>query len=116
MSCVVSNRLANVLGPGEMQSSARRRFAICRSSLPPKRKIKRCALVFFCLRPDPSAMPSNDAINECQAHAGAFEFTGPVQALKNAKQLVGMFHLETDAVIPDEDGSFVIDFGLADLD
>jgi hypothetical protein len=47
-------------------------------------------------------MTMDDALNSRQADAGPFERFGLVQTLEDAKQLVGIPHVETDSVVPDE--------------
>ena len=49
------------------------------------------------------AMAVNDALDGRKADPGAFEFVNPMQPLKDAEQLVGILHVETDTVVPHED-------------
>ena len=43
----------------------------------------------------------DDALDQCKADAGAFEFLNTVQTLKHLKQLVCVVHVEAGAVVPD---------------
>src|SRR5438876_7502566 len=52
--------------------------------------------------PDAPAVLMNDSLNSGQSHACSFEVLLAVQALKDAKQLVGIFHVEAHAVVPYE--------------
>ena len=58
------------------------------------------------LRPfgsDCSAMAMNDALDGCEAYAGAFELVSPVQPLEDTEQLVGILHVEADTIVFYED-------------
>ena len=46
-------------------------------------------------------MPENDALDVGQPDAGALEFIIIVQALKRTKQFVGIFRVETSAIVAD---------------
>ena len=47
-------------------------------------------------------MPMDDALDDGQPHAGAFVLLGAVQALKDAKEFIGVSHVESDAVVTDK--------------
>src|SRR5262245_936115 len=72
-----------------------------------KREVEGGPGILGTFRPRASAMPMNDALHVGQANAGAFKFTGPVQALKDAKQFVHVFHVESDAVVANMADDFV---------
>src|SRR5881394_4631177 len=63
---------------------------------------ERGAAVHFAVRPDAAAVPLDDALRQGQPHAGALEFVRPMEPLKHAEQLVGIAHVEPDAVIAHE--------------
>lgn len=62
-----------------------------------------------------SAVAFDDALDDRQADAGAFKFLGAVQALEDAEQFVGVFHIETDAVVADENDGFIVHGAQADF-
>src|SRR5947207_12459727 len=62
-------------------------------------EIKRGAFIEFAFRPNLAAVPMDDALDEGQAHARAFEFFLVVQPLKNAEEFVRVLRIETDAVV-----------------
>src|SRR5258708_6074281 len=71
-----------------------------------KSEIERCAFIHFRLGPEAPAVPVNNALGSRQADARAFKFFGTMQALKDAKELMGVLHIETSAIIPNVvDGS-----------
>lgn len=47
-------------------------------------------------------MPLDNPPHISQPNPGAFKFINPVQTLKDAKELVGISHVKTDAVIADK--------------
>src|ERR1039458_6296059 len=53
-------------------------------------------------RPDAAAVTLDDALDDGQAHAAAFKLIGRMQALKDAEEFVGVRHLKTGTVVPDE--------------
>jgi hypothetical protein len=59
------------------------------------------SLIQHGLAPDPTAMTVNDALHCCQTDAGPLELFLGVQALKDAKELPGVLHLEAYPVIRD---------------
>ncbi len=48
-------------------------------------------------------MLANNALDSGQTYTGAFEVFLPMEALEHAKELVGIFHVETHAVITNKD-------------
>src|SRR5579863_4487044 len=44
-------------------------------------------------------MPLHDTLHRCQPYPGPFELFGAVQALKDAKEFVGIFHVEANPVV-----------------
>src|SRR3989449_7677972 len=57
------------------------------------------SLADFRLGPDAPAVARDDALDDREADAGAGKLVLPVQALKDAKQLVVVAHVEARAVI-----------------
>jgi N-acetylmuramoyl-L-alanine amidase len=51
-------------------------------------------------------VPLDDAAHVGEADTGALGLINAVETLKHAKQLVGLLHVEADAVVTDEDDSF----------
>src|SRR5438876_3199187 len=76
--------------------SAMRRFAGRESEK------ERRAFVRLRIRPNAAAMTMNDALDDCKTDARAPIFLGPVQPLEDAEQLVGVPHVEADAIVLDE--------------
>src|SRR5205823_8618581 len=64
-----------------------------------QRKEKRGAAVGLGLGPDAPAVAVDDALHSRQAHSGAVIVLGPVQSLEHPKELVGVAHIEADAVV-----------------
>lgn len=52
--------------------------------------------------PDSPFVPDNDSAYGGQSDAGAFEFSRTVQALEGAKQLAGVGHVKSGAVVADK--------------
>src|ERR1700756_566314 len=83
---------------------------------PGKREIEGRTSIHCSLRPNPASMPVDDALYSGQPYPGAFEFFRPVQALKHAKKLIDVLHLESRAVVPHEHlDLIVLDGRRADL-
>src|SRR5260370_7962272 len=61
-------------------------------------------------------MPLHDSLHDRQTDAGALELLGAVEPLEDAVQLVGVFHLESRTVVPDEVRQLPRAAGTADLD
>jgi len=62
-------------------------------------------------------MPLNNTADIGQPNAGALEFMGAVEPLKDAKELIDILHIEADAVIANEDHCFAAPGGsTADFD
>src|ERR1700720_2608398 len=59
----------------------------------------RSALIDLRFSPDAPAVGMNDSSNSGQPQAGSFEVLLAVQALKDTKQLVGIFHIEANPVV-----------------
>jgi len=57
--------------------------------------------------PTPAAMTANDAIHVGQPNTSAFKFFSGMKPLKNAKQFIGMFHVETGSVVANKDHVFI---------
>ena len=65
-------------------------------------EIKRGAFIEFGFDPNPAAMFLNDALDSSQSHARAFKIFRTVQSLKRTEELLGIFHVEADAVVAHE--------------
>src|SRR6266481_1571222 len=65
-----------------------------------EREIKNGASTGPSFAPGMSAVSMNDALYCSQADAVAFVFAGRMKAFEGAKQFVGVFHIETSAVVP----------------
>lgn len=63
-----------------------------------------------------SAMTMDDAPHICQADAGALEFMGVMQTLKDAKQLVHVAHIKANAIVTHKDNIFFCAAVGADVD
>src|SRR5437870_7133606 len=63
--------------------------------------------------PNASAVAANNARGRRQTQPDAFKFLLAMQALKQAEELVGIFHVEADAVIANETNAILLP---ADLD
>jgi hypothetical protein len=61
-------------------------------------------------------MPLHDPLHDRQTDAGALEVLGAVEPLEDAKQLVGIRHLKSRAVVLDEVRQFAGARGAADFD
>src|ERR1022692_2785019 len=81
-------------------------------------KVERCTAVGLSLSPDTTAMSMDNSLHDGQADTGSFIVFRPMQSLEDAKQLVGILHVEANAVVPDEVGPFArfIAHATADLD
>src|SRR5258706_7105444 len=64
-----------------------------------QRKIKGRAFVLFTFRPGVTAVAMDDAANVGQPNASALKVRRAVQALKNAKEFVGVTHVEPYTVV-----------------
>ena len=64
-------------------------------------EVEGCPFAQLSLRPDPAAVPVDDALDYGQADAGAFVFLGAVQPLEDAEQLVGIARIKPDPIILD---------------
>ena len=65
-------------------------------------------MVDRCGDPDTAAVTMNDALHRCKTDASAHEFLGVVQALESAEEFIGVSHIETGAVVPDEKAGFAV--------
>src|SRR5512135_2588103 len=84
---------------------------------PWQREIESRAGIDLAFRPGATTMPPDDAANIGKTDACAFKFAHCVKPLKNAEELVDVCHIETDAIIADEDHrSHSIIHRAADLD
>jgi hypothetical protein len=61
-------------------------------------------------------MVVDDSLDYRQPYADPFEFVGPVQPLERAKEVLGIAHVETRTVVPDEIHSFSPDILASDFD
>src|SRR3546814_3920742 len=74
------------------------------------------ALAYLAGRPQAPAVLVDDPLNGGEADAGSGKLAGVVQALKGAKELVGMCHVETRSVVADEIGVLPLVAAAAELD
>lgn len=75
------------------------------STVDPQLKVKRGPPSRLALGPDAAAVAVDDALDDGQANAMAFELLLGVQALEGAEELAGSFPGEADPIVPDEDGA-----------
>src|SRR5512141_2517556 len=61
-------------------------------------KIERRPLVDPALRPHPSAVACDNALDDGKADPGTFEFIHAMQALEHAEQLADKLHIEADTI------------------
>src|SRR5919197_5945828 len=59
------------------------------------------ACIRLCLGPNRTAMAMDDALDNREAHAGAFILVRSMEPLEDAEELVGIFHPKPDTVVPD---------------
>src|SRR3546814_1097065 len=74
------------------------------------------ALAYLAGRPQAPAVLVDDPLNGGEADAGSGKLAGVVQALKGAKELVGMCHVETRSVVADEIGVLPLVAAAAELE
>src|SRR5438093_9370425 len=67
----------------------------------PEGEAERRPFVRLRLGPDAAAVPVDDPLHDGQADAGALVVLGVVQPLEHAEELVGVAHVEADAVVLD---------------
>src|SRR5207253_3484588 len=65
-------------------------------------EIESSAFIHLGLRPDAAAVLVNDTLHHGQSHTGPFEILTAMQALKDAEQLVRIFHIEAYFDIADK--------------
>ena len=58
----------------------------------------------------------DDSLHGRQPDARPLEILRPMQPLEHAKQLVGVPHVESNSVVPDEEGALTVPCRLANLD
>src|SRR6266511_3010212 len=68
------------------------------------------------LRPHSPAVPMHDPLDDGEADPGPLVFLGPVHPLKHPEQLVGVAHVEADAVVLDEIHPMALQLPGPDLD
>ena len=76
-------------------------------------EVERRALVGLGVGPDAAAVAVDDPLHDGEADAGALIVLGPVQPLEDAEQLVGVAHVEADAVVLDEIGRIALAVAVA---
>ena len=74
-----------------------------------QREVKRRAFVRLAFGPDAPAMAGDDAVDDRQADAGAFEIVGAMQALEHAEEFLRVALVEADAVVADEVHRLAVD-------
>src|SRR6266436_1177102 len=80
-----------------------------------QRKIEGRAPIHGTLGPRPPAVPLHNPPHLGQTHANAFKLRAGMQPLEDAEELGPILHVETDAVIADEDNRFLVGGGRADF-
>src|SRR5260370_16798811 len=78
-------------------------------------KVKCCSLVRIRFGPDASAVLSDDAPHRGESQTGAFKLLVAVKPLKCSKKLVGVFGIESCAVVPNEKHELSLDCRLVNL-
>jgi hypothetical protein len=73
------------------------------------------SFIDFRLGPDAATMLANDELHRGQADPRAFEILVPVQALKDAKEFVFVLHVETHAIVTNEEDSLSLLLKISDL-
>ena len=63
----------------------------------------------------PLSVPADNAANVGEADARAFKILGAMQPLENAKKFLGIFHVETDAIVADGNRELFGSFGIIDF-
>ena len=74
------------------------------------------AVIGFRFGPDAAAVAFDDAADGGEADASAFKIGVAMQALKGAKEVCSVLHVEPDAIIADEEGRSTGNKHLADFD
>jgi hypothetical protein len=74
-------------------------------------EVKRCSLVGLGIGPDASPVLSDDALHCGKSHAGAFKLFVGVKPLKCSKKLLGIFRIESGAIVANEKHRFAIVYG-----
>lgn len=75
-----------------------------------KSKIKRRTLVQFSFRPNPASVFTNDSLDRREPNSCSLKLLRPMQALKNAEQFGGIFHIKPNPVITHEINRFFVLF------
>src|ERR1700674_866074 len=85
--------------------SSTSRMSVCSSIMrrPLHGEVERCPSIDRRLGPNAPAVALDDALHDRQADAGAFEILRAMQPLKHAEKLVGILHVEADAVVANEE-------------
>src|SRR5882762_5950842 len=65
-------------------------------------EVKRRSLVGLGIGPDASPVFSDDALHRGKSHAGAFKLLVGVKPLKCSKKLLGIFRIESCAIVANE--------------
>ena len=76
-------------------------------------KRKRRPAICGTFRPNPASVTKNDPPDAGQSDARALELHAAMQALKHAEEFVGVFRIETDAIVPNESYCFTAAIGNA---
>src|SRR5206468_5282180 len=79
-------------------------------------EIKSRTLIFRALGPNGATVPADDAMHGGQTNAGAFKFLGAVETLEDTEELIGVFHVEANPVVANEDGGLAIGLEGPDFD
>src|SRR3984893_1186225 len=76
-----------------------RRRMLVGTDAPVQSKVERRPLSSLTLCPDPSSVAMNDALHRCQSDSGSWKLVLIVKTFEDAKELVGVFHVESSAII-----------------
>src|SRR5271154_2452885 len=79
-------------------------------------EIERRAAVHFTFRPNPAAMPMDDALHIREPDAGALEFPYRVQPLEDGEKFIRISHVEAGAIVADETNKLTVLRNLTHLD
>src|SRR5439155_2902318 len=117
MLCFLKARSVSASSSGLSSTSRIARSVIgCLPVLASQSEVERRPAPHRPLRPHAAAMAVHDALHRGEPHARALELGGRVEALERAEQLVGVRHVESRAVVPDEAGTLPVGLVHAELD
>src|SRR6266571_9014541 len=62
-------------------------------------KVERCSLSYRALSPHLTSVSVNNALHGCQSDSGSWELAHIVKTLEGAEKLIGVSHIESDAIV-----------------